>query len=72
MTTNQDVARDILFTAYDELLGRGILSSFEISELRDILSDFCDCSVEEREVTASQFITHENRFCRWDWREKII
>ena len=60
MINNTDIVRDILFNAYNEVAKRKLITSEEKSELAEILENFIDYVVTEREVTSNELFDHEN------------
>lgn len=70
MTTNADIANDILQEAYLEIVGRGLVSSLEQDELKEYIEDFIK-GIEERGLTEDEIYEIQNKeYLGYQWKEQ--
>jgi len=68
---NSDVVRDILMEAYIEILGRALISSNELEELKTFISDFTDRSIELKPLEPDQkFVVDNKEYLGYVWKNE--
>ena len=70
MKTNSDIVREILFEAYEEIVGRGLTSQLENIQLVEIIKMFVDHTIDERKINPDEKYDYINKeYIGYRWKE---
>jgi len=66
---NTDIVYDILHEAYMEIVGRGLIKPLEETELKELINDFVNFTLDERPATKQENEEHQNKEGGWAWKD---